>query len=111
MFNKSVFLDYKLNCQKPAHFLSAEMALMSTFFQVFLVLEMYDFDSHHKSSVCRSLDPKLTIYLHMFLLLLFVKSIWLCLGMYVKKIVSSAYRLTIQVSGYHNNFPQDILLG
>ena len=83
--------------------------------------------SHHKSSVCQSLDTKLTIYLHMFLLLIFVifrifnlfhkvflrvfGPAWVCMYIPCKKIVSSAYRLTIQVSGYHNNFPQDILLG
>ena len=29
--------------QKPAHFLSAQMALVSTFFQMFVVLGMYNF--------------------------------------------------------------------
>ena len=36
---------YRLICQKPAHFLSAQMALVSTFFQMFIVLGMYNFDS------------------------------------------------------------------
>ena len=35
---------YRLICQKPAHFLSAQMALVSTFFQMFIVLGMYNFD-------------------------------------------------------------------
>ena len=34
---------YRLICQKPAHFLSAQMALVSTFFQMFIVLGMYNF--------------------------------------------------------------------
>jgi len=36
---------YRLICQKPAHFLSAQMALVSTFLKMFIVLEMYNFDS------------------------------------------------------------------
>ena len=34
---------YRLICQKPAHFLSAQVALVSTFFQMFIVLGMYNF--------------------------------------------------------------------
>ena len=34
-----------LICQKPAHFLSAQMALVSTFFQMFIELGMYNFDA------------------------------------------------------------------
>ena len=34
---------YRLICQKSAHFLSAQMALVSTFFQMFIVLGMYNF--------------------------------------------------------------------
>ena len=34
-------------CQKPAHYLSAEMALVSTFFQLFIVLGMYNFGGGH----------------------------------------------------------------
>ena len=34
---------YRLICQKPAHLLSAQMALVSTFFQMFIVLGMYNF--------------------------------------------------------------------
>ena len=37
-------LMYRLICKKPAHILSAQMALVSTFFQMFIVLEMYNFD-------------------------------------------------------------------
>ena len=33
--------DYNLICQKPAHFLSAQMALVSTFIQMYIVLGMY----------------------------------------------------------------------
>ena len=33
---------YRLICQKPAHFLSAQMALVSTFFKMFIVLGMYN---------------------------------------------------------------------
>ena len=35
---------YMLIWQKPAHFLSAQMALVSTFFQMIIVLGMYNFD-------------------------------------------------------------------
>ena len=35
---------YRLICPKPAHFLSAQMALVSTFFQMFIVLGMYNFE-------------------------------------------------------------------
>ena len=35
---------YKLTCKKPAHFLSAQMALVSIFFQMFIVLGMYNFE-------------------------------------------------------------------
>ena len=31
-------------CLKPAHFLSAQMALVSTFFQMFIALGMYNFE-------------------------------------------------------------------
>ena len=34
---------YREICQKPAHFLSAQMALVSTFFQMFIVIGMYNF--------------------------------------------------------------------
>jgi glutathione S-transferase len=40
---------YRLICQKPAHFLSAQMALVSTFFQMFIVLGMYNFEKGLKS--------------------------------------------------------------
>ena len=39
---------YRLICQKPAHFLYAQMALVSTFFQMCKVLEMYNFDVNVK---------------------------------------------------------------
>ena len=42
------YLMYRLICQKPAHFLSAQMALVSTFFQMFTVLGMYDFEAPFK---------------------------------------------------------------
>ena len=34
---------YRLIYQKPAHFLSTQMALLSPFFQMFIVLGMYNF--------------------------------------------------------------------
>ena len=34
---------YMLICQKPAQVLSAQMALVTTFFQMFIVLGMYNF--------------------------------------------------------------------
>ena len=37
----------KLICQKPAHFLSAQM----TFFQMFIVLGMYNFESFTKATL------------------------------------------------------------
>ena len=35
-------LMYRLICQKPVHFLSAQMTLVSTCFQMFIVLGMYN---------------------------------------------------------------------
>ena len=35
---------YKLIFQKAAHFLSAQMAELSTFLQIFIVLGIYNFD-------------------------------------------------------------------
>ena len=37
------YLMFWLICQKPAHFLSTQMALVSTFFQMFKLLGMYNF--------------------------------------------------------------------
>ena len=37
------YLMYRLIFQKPAHFLSTQMALVSTFFQMFIVLGVYNF--------------------------------------------------------------------
>ena len=34
---------YRLICQKPAHFLSAQKALVSNYFLMFIVLGMYNF--------------------------------------------------------------------
>ena len=34
---------YYIICQKPAHFLSVQMALVSPFFQMFIVFGMYNF--------------------------------------------------------------------
>ena len=40
------YLMYRLICRKkPAHFLSVQMALVSTFFQMFIVLGIYNFAS------------------------------------------------------------------
>ena len=38
------YLIYRLICQKPAHFLSAQMSLVSTFFQMFIVFGMHNFE-------------------------------------------------------------------
>ena len=43
-----MYLMYRLICQKPAHFLSAQMALVSTFFQMCIVLGMYNFGADTK---------------------------------------------------------------
>ena len=37
---------YRLICQKQVHFLSAQMALVSTFFQMFIVLWIYNFGNN-----------------------------------------------------------------
>ena len=44
---------HRLICQKPVHFLSAQMAFMSTFFQIFVVLGMYNFGSNIKIHLVR----------------------------------------------------------
>ena len=52
MFNSSVLLDLQaLICKKPTHFLTAQMALVSTIFQMFIVLGMYKFGLHLKEVV------------------------------------------------------------
>ena len=38
---------YRLICKKPAHFLSAQVDLVSTFFQMFIVLGMYNFGTRY----------------------------------------------------------------
>ena len=68
------YLMYRLICQKPAHFLSAQMALVSTFFKMFIVLRMYNFDhlintylqiSIQKLQKCNcSIAGPPTLYLH-----------------------------------------------
>ena len=40
------YLMYRLICQKPDHFLFAQMDLVSTFFKMFIVLAMYNFATH-----------------------------------------------------------------
>ena len=40
------YLLYKLICRKPAHFLSAQMAFVRTFSQMFIVLGMYNFATY-----------------------------------------------------------------
>jgi len=47
---------YRLICQKPAHFLSAQMALVSTFFQMFIVLGMYNFGTSFAFSLFNQLS-------------------------------------------------------
>ena len=39
---------YRLICQNPAHFFSVRMAVVSTIFQMFIVLGMYNFGVHIK---------------------------------------------------------------
>ena len=51
---------YSLICQKPAHFLSAQMALMSTFFQMLIELGMYNFDSTENTAERKIAQLKLT---------------------------------------------------
>jgi hypothetical protein len=42
---------YRLICQKPAHFFSAQMALVSIFLQMFIVLGIHNFVFFTKVSV------------------------------------------------------------
>ena len=44
------YLMYRLICQKPVNILSAQMALVSTFFQMFIVLKMYNFGVAQQSA-------------------------------------------------------------
>ena len=51
---------YRLICQKPVHFLSAQMALVSTFFQMFIVLGMYNFGQNvgiRVACLAQEIDP------------------------------------------------------
>ena len=43
LFNISVLLDVQDNLPETSPFLTAKMALVSTFFQMFMVLGMYNF--------------------------------------------------------------------
>ena len=43
MFNISVLLDVQANLPETSPFFSAQMALVSTFFQIFIVLAIYNF--------------------------------------------------------------------
>ena len=45
MFNISVLLNVQANLPENSPFLSTQMALVRTFFQMFLVLGMYNFDA------------------------------------------------------------------
>ena len=46
------YLMYKLICQKPAHFWTAQMAVLSSFFQGFIVLlGMYNFGVYQKGKL------------------------------------------------------------
>ena len=42
------YFMYKLICQKPAHLLSAQIAVLSSFLQMFVVLGMYNFEVRPK---------------------------------------------------------------
>ena len=46
LFNISVLLDVQAYLPETSPFFSAQMALVSTFFQMFIVLGMYNFDLH-----------------------------------------------------------------
>ena len=46
------YLMYRLICQKLSHFLSAQMALVSNFFQMIIVLGMYNFDWFLQWNAC-----------------------------------------------------------
>ena len=57
---------YRLISKKAAHFLSAQMALLSSFFQMFKVLGMYNF----------SLDQKNTHAMEQIVCGIVIKQIW-----------------------------------
>ena len=63
MFSISVLLDVPKPeiCPNPAHLLSAQIALVSIFFQMFIVLGMYNFPSVAKRM--REMDKKWTLNL------------------------------------------------
>ena len=48
MFNITVLLDVQANLPETSPFLSAQMTLVSTFFQMFIVLGMYNFEENVK---------------------------------------------------------------
>ena len=56
------YLIYRLICKKPTHFLTAQMALVSTIFQMFIVLGMYKFGLHLKE-VVQLIDIQFGMYL------------------------------------------------
>ena len=56
LFNISVLLDIQANLPETSPFLSAQMALVSTLFQMFIVLGMYNFGS--KLNIGRNLTLK-----------------------------------------------------
>ena len=59
--NFSFYLIYKLICQKQSHFSSAKMAVLSSFFEVFVTLGMYNFGENHKTRVINFQDLPLQI--------------------------------------------------
>ena len=48
---------YRLVCKKPAHFLSAQMALVSTFFLMFIVLGMHNFAYVPETILVNNIEP------------------------------------------------------
>ena len=42
---------YKLICQKPVHFSSAQITLLTGFLQAFIVLGIYNFGTHYKALI------------------------------------------------------------
>ena len=42
---------YKLICQKPVHFSSAQITLLTGFLQAFIVLLIYNFGTHYKALI------------------------------------------------------------
>ena len=67
LFNIQFYLMYRLICQKPANFWSAQMALVSTFFSMFIVLGIYNCYLQLKiPQTCQASNLFLSAYLSRF---------------------------------------------